>query len=45
MSDALKTSYNAQPATFAGFIEVIKALGKHRLKIVDLTGEGNGGAP
>jgi CheY-like chemotaxis protein len=35
------TSFISKPATFAGLVEVVKALGKYWLEIVELPGEGN----
>jgi CheY-like chemotaxis protein len=36
-------SYITKPVTFERLVEVIKALGKYWLEIVELPGEGNGG--
>ena len=36
------TSYITKPVTFDGLVDVIKALGKYWLEIVELPGEGNG---
>src|SRR5205823_531481 len=50
-SDILKTyditaaSYITKPVTFEGLVEVVKALGKYWLEIVELPGEGNGAKP
>jgi CheY-like chemotaxis protein len=43
--DLSATSYITKPVTFAGLVEVIKALGKYWLEIVELPNGGNGGAP
>ena len=41
--DLSAASYITKPVTFEGLVEVIKALGKYWLEIVELPGEGNGG--
>jgi len=43
--DLSATSYIAKPVTFEGLVEVIKALGKYWLEIVELPNGGNGGTP
>ncbi len=40
--DLSASSYITKPVTFAGLTEVIKALGKYWLEIVELPGEGGG---
>jgi two-component system response regulator len=42
--DLSAASYITKPVTFSGMAEVIKTLGKYWLEIVELPGEGNGGA-
>ncbi|MBV9123381.1 MAG: response regulator [Planctomycetes bacterium] len=41
--DLSATSYITKPVTFEGLVEVVKALGKYWLEIVELPGEENGG--
>ena len=41
--DLSAASYITKPVTFEGLVEVVKALGKYWLEIVELPGEENGG--
>jgi CheY-like chemotaxis protein len=40
--DLSAASYITKPVTFAGMADIIKAIGKYWLEIVELPGEGNG---